>query len=102
MNKICFIPIVILLMILLESFVSSGDLTTMDGRLTYEKGNGIFLITNETKRINLSFVYDSENSLVIDDFGYVEVTGRYYKHLNVLRVEAINGTTELPFMCYIE
>ncbi len=96
-------PLVILLIILLESIVSSGDLTTMSGKLTYEEGSGIFLVTEGVHRkVNLSFVYDSEDRLVIDDFGYVTVKGRYYKHLNVLRVEAINETTELTYMCYID
>ncbi len=85
----------------MESFSSSGEFTRMSGKLIYEKDNGIFLITDDTHRkVNLSFVYDSENSLVVDDFGYVLVTGRYYKNINVLRVEEINGT-DLPDMCYI-
>ena len=93
MSKMCFIPILFFAIVLVDGFFSSGELTTMNGKLTYEKGNGIFLITEcNHKKVSLSFVYDSENKLVIDDFEQVSVTGRYYKNLNALRVEEINGT----------
>jgi hypothetical protein len=45
--------------------------------------------------IELKFINEVEDELVMDDFGHVEVIGQYNKHYNFLVVDQILDTREL-------
>ena len=94
-----------LMMISISSAVilNSGSEVEFYGTMEYDSSQeGIFLMTADgIERVNLDFAFDEESDLVIDDFGYVNVRGRYLSLMNVLKVEEIDQSTELPVLCYV-
>lgn len=83
--------------------LNAGTEKEFSGIMEYDNEHeGIFLMTLEgLERVNLDFAYDNESDLVVEDFGYVNVKGRYINLLNILKVEEIDESTELPVLCYI-
>lgn len=94
---------VLLISVLSFSYMNAGMDTELEGELGYDASHdGIYLMTmGGMEKVDLSFAYDKEDELYIDDFGRVKVKGKYYSLSNILRVEEIDEATELPLLCYI-
>jgi len=74
-----------------------GKYTEYEGRLEQLSDNKeIVLHTIQgDEKIDLSFYFDNEDDLIVDDFQNVKVSGYYIKALNLLRVEEIGETQNL-------
>jgi len=61
----------------------------------------VYLCTEDGQsEIDLFFLHDDESLLIIDDFDRVEVSGPYFKLLNVMLVEEI--TESAPALAHVQ
>lgn len=74
-----------------------GKYSEYEGQLQYlEQNHEIVLKTDDGRAdIDLSFQFDDEDELIVDDFPKVRVTGYYIKALNLLQVEEIGEPIDL-------
>ena len=76
----------------------STSLRIFDGFIVEDsKTSGKFYLQDieSAALIELKFINENSNDLVMDDFGHVEIIGQYNKHYNFLVVEQILDTREL-------
>jgi len=72
-------------------FWQLGSYVVYEGQLAYsaDRQEIVLRSSSSCETLDLSFRYDNEDELIVDDFGEVKVRGYYISSLNVLRVEEI-------------
>ncbi len=80
-----------------------GQYAVYSGQIDKTAGEEIVLLTDEGEEpLRLSFAFDKESDLVIEEFNSVNVSGYYNKILKVLKVEEIYEQTNPPILCLQE